>query len=111
MDIITAIIVLAILAFLAGGLGTLMLFRRVEKIDDRLSAVEFKMMTNGRRLGQNAIAGIEDALAVAIDLLIKQRADTARMETLLSILQKMRENPNDYDKNRAAGRRPEGFED
>lgn len=55
-------------------------------------------------------AGIEDALAVGIDLLIKQRADQARTEQLLDILRLVREGPHKYDPDRPAGKRPEGWE-
>jgi len=76
----------------------------------RISALEAQS-PRPKRHTHRTIAGIEDAMAVTIDLLIKQKADLARTQTLLEILQKVRESPHAYDPERPAGLRPEGFAD
>jgi type IV secretory pathway TrbL component len=63
-----------------------------------------------KRHSHSTTAGLEDALAVTIDLLNKQKADQARTAQLLSILQQVREGPSAYDPDRPAGHRPENFD-
>jgi outer membrane murein-binding lipoprotein Lpp len=63
-----------------------------------------------KRLTHSTIAGIEDALAVAIDIVMEgQAADEyrqARMRQLQSILQITRQGPDAYPIDRPAGKKP-----
>lgn len=64
----------------------------------------------------STVAGIEDAQAVGLDLVLKiQTLETelaaarARAEQQLSILGIVRQSPSSYDSNRPAGNRPQGW--
>jgi hypothetical protein len=97
------LIIAAIAAFLAYRLG-----RRHEQIEQRLSALE----TAERERQQKAhthrtIAGIEDAQAVAIDLVYEVQIVEARLRNLREILGIVRQGPHSYDPNRECGKRKE----
>lgn len=62
---------------------------------------------NGRHLSNRAIAGVEDATAIAIDLAFELQAMEARLGNLRQVLGILRNTPEKYDPERSCGRRDE----
>jgi hypothetical protein len=64
-----------------------------------------------KRHTHSTLAGIEDALAIAIDVLNEyaesQRFAQVRMTQLQNVLKTVRSDPNGYDQDKPAGLRPE----
>lgn len=117
---IVTLIALALLVavFLIGRLfGTMT--REHTYLQDRLTEQEQRiaeLTSNNRVHTHSTVAGIEDAQAVGLDLVLKiQSLETelaaarARAEQQLSILGIVRQSPSSYDSNRPAGNRPQGW--
>ncbi len=98
----------AIVGGLLGGLIAVIAFK-IRELQHRLDEIQDERKT--RRHTYATGAGLEDAIAVTIDLLIKQKADQARTESLLEILRQVRQGPHAYDQDRPAGKRPEGWDE
>jgi hypothetical protein len=71
---------------------------QVENLGERL---------NGRHLSNRAVAGIEDATAIAIDLVFEVQTMEARLGNLRQVLGILRNQPEKYDPEREAGKRME----
>lgn len=69
---------------------------QVENLSERL---------NGRHLSNRAIAGVEDATAIAVDLVFEVQAMEARLGNLRQVLGILRNTPEKYDPDRPCGRR------
>lgn len=69
---------------------------QVENLQERL---------NGRHLSNRAIAGVEDATAIAVDMAFELSAVEARLGNLRQVLGILRNTPEKYDPDRPAGRR------
>ena len=88
----------------AVGLG-MALQRRGQRLSDmerRLAALE---AVQPKAHTHRTIAGIEDAQAVAVDLVFQVEAERARLNSLLDILGAVRQGPYEYDPDRPCGRR------
>lgn len=70
---------------------------------------KLRRIVMGKKYTHNAVEGIEDATAVVVDLMIKTRADQARMTQLHEILTTLREGPHAYPRDAVSGERPEGW--
>lgn len=73
--------------------------------------LENKALKNSNpRHTYSTLAGIEDALAIALDILNELKVTleylTARMMQLQDVLKTLRSGPNSYNQNRPSGRRP-----
>lgn len=58
---------------------------------------------NGRHLSNRAIAGVEDATAIAIDLVFTTQELEARLGNLRTVLGILRNTPEKYDSDRQSG--------
>jgi len=118
---VLAIIVVAILAAAGTWIIANHLHRRQDQItglSQRITELEQVAKTEqerrqrienarpGRRHNAyNTNAALEDALAVAIDIIMNRRVEDARMETLTGILKAAREGPECYDPDRPNGKK------
>lgn len=99
---------LLILGLVIGVLGA-WLFQTLTALEKRVKGLED---CKHKRLPYNTAAGLEDALAVTLDLLrhsaeidLEQSALQKRAETLSSILKQVRGGPDAYDPEKPAGPR------
>lgn len=60
---------------------------------------------NGRHLSNRAIAGVEDATAIAVDLVFEVQMMETRLGNLRQVLGILRNTPEKYDPDRPCGRR------
>jgi len=95
---------------LIGGvlLGGLVAYIRYELISLRKQLAELKALP--KRHTYATSAGLEDALAVLIDIQFRRDAESARLAQALEILRQVRGGPQNYSQDRPAGHRPEGWE-
>lgn len=63
-----------------------------------------------RRHTTRTIAGLEDATAIALDILLQTRAQEERLKRLLCILGELRQGPEEYKADQPAGLRPVGWD-
>jgi hypothetical protein len=108
MTITVATYALSILiAVIAGVVGTILIYKFFERINIRLDLLEkesdrrhlalIEASKRGRKHHAYETAeGLEDAMAVMIDVLLNQEAETARVQTALGILQQVRQGPKAY---------------
>ncbi len=76
------------------------------KVSQRLTALEAQLP---KRHTYSTIAGLEDAMAVIIDIQMNLDADRERIESAHQILQTLRSGPRSYYPDRPAGKRPDKF--
>ena len=95
------------------GAALTLIFKRWESLANRIKALED---CQKKRLAYNTAAGIEDAIAVALDLVRAQKQiklDASMMELrtgqIEEILKILIEGPDAYDPERPAGPRPDGM--
>lgn len=107
-NILVGLIIL--FAFMLGLVGVYLVYRLVKQLrstDDRLRELE---KAGQKRHTHATIAGLEDALAVSLDIIRENESSKkytdARLSQLNGILQELRSGPNNYDQNKPAGRRP-----
>jgi hypothetical protein len=87
--------------------------RRLEETENRLTELEDK--NKPKRHTHATSAGLEDAIAIAIDTLREYEESKlyteARIKQLNEILKMIRVGPYNYDENRPSGKRPKrGFD-
>jgi outer membrane murein-binding lipoprotein Lpp len=58
---------------------------------------------NGRHLSNRAIAGVEDATAILIDLEVENQIVNARLNNLRDVLSVLRNKPHEYNPDRQSG--------
>jgi hypothetical protein len=58
---------------------------------------------NGRHLSNRAIAGVEDATAILIDLEVENQIVNARLSNLRDVLSVLRNKPHEYNSDRPSG--------
>lgn len=58
---------------------------------------------NGRHLSNRAIAGVEDATAILIDLEVENQIVNARLSNLRDVLSVLRNKPHEYNPDRPSG--------
>lgn len=104
MNTTLLIILIVIIALLGGALAVVLLWYQFENIKSRLTELEQHMP---KRHTHRTIGGLEDAKAVAIDLLFYAQAQYIRLQQLDEILDLVRKSPHSYDPDRPAGRRKE----
>lgn len=91
----------------AGIYVAVALWRCIRDTEKRLESLEKSAL---KRHTHATIAGLEDALAIAIDALREyedsRRYTEARIKQLQDVLKILRSGPNSYDENRPGGERP-----
>jgi hypothetical protein len=101
---------LALVVLMAGGLGAAFagILFGIRQVGHRLD--ELEGIVARRRHTYPTTNGLEDSLAVTIDVLLDEQAHSeyraARIEQLRRILGEVREGPLAYDSERPADRRP-----
>lgn len=101
---------LALVILMAGGLGAAFagILFGIRQVGERMD--ELEEIIGRRRHTYPTTNGLEDALAVAIDVLLDEQAHSeyraARVEQFRRILGEVREGPLAYDSERPADRRP-----
>ncbi len=109
MAITTGFIIAFVSALLGAGLGGL-----IVHIQARLRAIEKQVAEmqppSNKRHTYPTNAGLEDALAVLLDIQFRRDAETARLNQAMDILRQVRSGPHAYDQDRPAGKRPERWD-
>ena len=104
-----AFVTLLVGVFFAGKLFGSMTQRLAEQ-ERQLASLQQQLADNNYpRHTYATAAGLEDATAVAIDLVIQHQAMSQRAEQLRDILGMVRQSPHAYNSDRPAGDRPQGF--
>lgn len=99
-----------IILALIGGLllGGTLVYTRLEIRSLQQQISDLKALP--RRHTYSTTVGLEDALAVLLDIQFRRDAETARLAQALDILRQVRGGPQSYQQDRPAGNRPEGWE-
>jgi hypothetical protein len=89
------------IALLIVGLIAIYIFARaLFQIEHRITRLEKadELLTKNKAPSNHGKRGLEDAMALVVDLLIEDEADRARKETLLRYLQLLRDGRHDTEK-------------
>lgn len=107
-----AVITLAVIALRAVEAQARQTAAQAEKIRDQAAELEnLKKQLDRRAHTYSTAAGLEDAIAIDLDLALNAARTLQYIETrsgqLRDVLAILRQSPHSYDANRPAGRRPE----
>ncbi len=107
-NVIITLIITAIGSALLGGIFGGLLVRTEHQIRSLQRQLD-ELKNLPKRHTYSTAAGLEDAIAVLIDIRTRRHAEDIRLSQATEILRQVRSGPQNYDQDRPAGKRPEGF--